>query len=305
MYGLFTTEKKNGVQHFNTFSDSYTHENTTTDKWFKEKMRKAQIAPFTEIVTITPVIAKYILEQNPDNRKLNDLMVSQIVKDIKSGFWKLNGETIIISDDGMVNDGQHRLNAIVLADLPVETTVFFGATRESRYTVDMGRQRTVGDFLRMENVKNGERCASVAALYAAWQKGYYGQGSKNYKATKQQIRHGYFENKEVIDRAIDAVGHAKFVIRCGPTSFVCAYVILSQINHKACDEFFEKLISGENLHRGDAIMQARSHAMDFASQRLREWERLELLFKYWNSWRQNRKTTRNHSLSRFWPKIEG
>ena len=284
-------------------SHNYGQPRIGTVAWIEHKIKQGETAPFAELVTITPDIAKYLLENNSNNRNIIERRVLEIAEDISAGRWQVNGETIIVSNDGQTNDGQHRLNAIVIADAPIQTLVFFGAERESRLTVDMGKSRSVGDFLGMDNIKNCNQAAAVSKLHLAWSRGIYGCGKAGY-GTKQELREHYFLNKQDIDNAISAVGHLKFSHAVGKTSIITAYTILHRINPRSCEEFFHKLIEGDSLTRGDAILQARTHSIEFASQRLREWEKLELIFKYWNSWRSGRSVTRNHSLARSWPKLE-
>jgi hypothetical protein len=284
-------------------SHNYGQSRIGTVAWFEQKIKQGETAPFAEVVTITPEIAKFLLGNNDDNRRVYENRAIEIAEDIAAGRWQINGETIIVAKDGQLNNGQHRLNAIVIADAPIQTLVFFGAERDSRLTVDMGKSRTVGDFLGMDGVKNCNQAAAISKLLLAWSRGIYGCGKSGY-GTKQELRENYYANENDIVEAILAVGHLKFSHKVGKTSVVTAYVILHRVNPEAAKEFFYKLTEGLNLRRGDAILQARSHAMEFASQRLREWEKLELFLKYWNSWRAGRSMSRNHSLARSWPKLE-
>jgi len=282
---------------------NYEQPRTGTVAWIERKIEQSKIEPFAELVTITPAIAKHLLQSNDDNRKLDEARVIAIANDIAEGRWQLNGETIIISRDGQMNNGQHRLNAIILAEEPVQSLVFFGAERDSRMTVDMGKPRTVSDFLGMQKVKNSSIAAASAKLLLTYTSGRYSINNR-LASSKQELRDMYFANEDKLVRAISAVGHHRFAKRAGATSFVVAYAVLYDVNPKACKEFFEKLLDGEAITRGDAILQARAHVMEFSQQRIREHEKLELILKYWNSWRAGKTMSRNHFLSREWPVLE-
>lgn len=305
MYAKISTQKEIASHYLNrTETHNYGAPRPGTVEYIKQKIARGKLAPFAEIIEVTPEIARHLLGHNPENRKLYEGRVLEIAEDIVAGRWQVNGETIIVSKDGDLNNGQHRCNAIIFTDTAVQTLMFFGAERESRLTVDMGKPRSVGDFLGMENVANSNLAAAVAKLHLAWSRNVYGAGKTGY-GTKQELREHYFKHESAIIRAISAVGHTKFSNYAGKTSLVVAYAIIYAVNGSDCDKFFQILADGEGLKRGDAIMQARSHVLEFRSQRLREWEKLELLIKYWNSWRQGKTLMRNHSLSRSWPKIEG
>ena len=72
----------------------------------------------TAIVTITPEMAVELLKHNHGNRKINRANVRRIADDMLTGAYKLNGETLKLYEDGSLADGQHRLNACILANVP-------------------------------------------------------------------------------------------------------------------------------------------------------------------------------------------
>jgi len=70
--------------------------------------------------SITPEMAKNILENNSRNRKINKGRVKRFKEEILNGFWVYNGESIIISTTGKLLDGQHRLLAVIEAETSIE-----------------------------------------------------------------------------------------------------------------------------------------------------------------------------------------
>ena len=96
---------------------------------------------------ITPEKAKEMLEKNI-NRKLNMNRVNQYVDDMKSDRWKLNGVPIIITDDGYLKDGQHRLNALIKADMSIPFVVIrYSKNFEiEANNYDIGMTRSVSDL---------------------------------------------------------------------------------------------------------------------------------------------------------------
>lgn len=67
----------------------------------------------SEVKKICPKDALKMLEKNIDNRKLRPAVVREYAGYMKSGLWRENGETVLITDDGYLLNGQHRLNAII------------------------------------------------------------------------------------------------------------------------------------------------------------------------------------------------
>ena len=74
---------------------------------------------------ITPDMAKEWLEKNVKNRRLNMFRVDVLVKDMKDGKFTLSPSPICFDHDGYLIDGQHRLSACVLANVPIVSVVAY------------------------------------------------------------------------------------------------------------------------------------------------------------------------------------
>lgn len=274
--------------------------------WLAQRVARGAKEPFSEIATITPSIAKHILEKNNDNRKVREPLVNQIASDIKNGLWQLNGESIIISKDGILNDGQHRLNAVIESGVPIKTVIMFGVSRSSRHTVDMGAARTASDLLGMDGEKNVVLASGIARQLMAYRKGHYayGGGSGNYSPTKQAVYDYYNHHSREIQKAANVIQNGKFFCKTGPTSWGVAYIILSKLNIAEAEVFFSKCATGESLKRNDPILMLRMHFNEIGKQRLKTFEKLELIIRYWNAWRQGKPLSRRISLHGEYPEIE-
>lgn len=92
---------------------------------------------------VTPAMAKEWLTHNRKNyRVYKPSWAKKIANDILSGNWHYNGESICFcGKTGELQDGQHRLNAIVIANVPVKVNVCFDADETSNY--NWGNKRTV------------------------------------------------------------------------------------------------------------------------------------------------------------------
>src|SRR5688500_13425048 len=99
--------------------------------------------PTIEKVTITPQMAKDWLAANTHNRKLRDHHVVALSRDMKAGRWHDTGTPIKFDRAGVLLDGQHRLEAIVLADVPIQMWVFRGLESEVQDYMDTGLRRSV------------------------------------------------------------------------------------------------------------------------------------------------------------------
>lgn len=109
------------------------------------------------LITITPQMAEQMLKKNIANRKVNQANVNRIAADMATGNYKVNGETIKISPNGEILDGQHRLLACVKSGMSFQSYVVYDVERETVGTIDMGKGRSVADSLNVMgcNIKSG------------------------------------------------------------------------------------------------------------------------------------------------------
>jgi hypothetical protein len=118
-----------------------------------------------EIISVAQ--AKELLERNKINRTLRPRLVSRYAEDMRSGRWHSNGQTVVISVDGNLLDGQHRMHAIVMAQLPCAMLVVRGVDQRAFSTIDTGAARTLADVLSSEKCLYAAHVAGIArAAYA-------------------------------------------------------------------------------------------------------------------------------------------
>lgn len=274
--------------------------NTTTDVedkvlgWLAEQVTRAQKKPFGEVFTITPDMARVLLTLNPSNRKISPLNVGRIAHDIRTDKWRLNGEPIIFSRDGELNDGQHRLHAVIEADRPVETFITFGLDRESRTTVDTGIARTAASFLSMNAEPYYTNAAAVAALLYSWRVNNQDlEPHSDQRATKQDTLDTYEHYRAEIQAACAAVVTRKGYSNYGGAVLVLAYLLFSRANKSEADQFLQKLVTGESLDAYHPILTLRNRFINDIKLHKRSYNaRMELLVRTWNMVRRGQKTAR-------------
>lgn len=115
------------------------------------------------IERIYPHTASEMLKTNVHNR---DKYRNAIKKVIEDGLWKLNGATIVWSDDGILLDGQTRLQACVDSGKPIDVIVVRGIDTNAQMSMDTGKKRSVVDYLKLLGYKNATHVGAIGtALY--------------------------------------------------------------------------------------------------------------------------------------------
>lgn len=122
---------------------------------------------------VTPDCARWLLTLNTANRKLNRSGdgVKRFIKLLRTGQWLLTGEPIIVSSEGIINDGQHRLHAIVEADIAAHLDIRFGIDRAAFAATNTGVRRSIGQVLSISGRPSGTLQGSIARFLYYYDRG--------------------------------------------------------------------------------------------------------------------------------------
>lgn len=248
--------------------------------------------PVASIEIITPNIAGYLLDNNPDNRNIVQSRVKDFQSDIAGGRWVMNGESIIIANTGELNDGQHRLWAIVESGLPITTLVVYGVPREARTTTDMGTARTIRDVLTMEQVPNALQAGAIAGYLFRMENGIGldARGKGAVGVTKQVILAHFKEHVDEVQWGLTVanLGSKAAAKMTGSLSLVAfTSIIFARVAGRAAVElFWTEFRSGAGLTEHSPILYARNRLS--TDKHLSFSARAEVLCKTWNLWREGK-----------------
>jgi hypothetical protein len=113
------------------------------------------------VVTMTPQLAESYLLRNNNNRKICEKKLNSYIDQMKQGKWKENGESIIIDTTGEIKDGQHRLIALIKANISYRVPVITDVEPDVMDTIDTGKNRSSADVLFLEGFKRSFLLAST------------------------------------------------------------------------------------------------------------------------------------------------
>jgi len=267
--------------------------------WLHAVIQDAQDQPKMHVVDVSPALAKAMLDLNDNNRNIRRSKLAQYTADMAAGKWTLNGEPVIISKDGKLNDGQHRCVACIDANVTVPMMLVFGVDRESRLTVDQGGARSAGDFLGMEGVPNATTVSAIARMAIAYERNEgRALGNSNY-VTSAEIRDRVAQDVEIAEAAKFAVSNNHYASRFCPGSIIgFAYYVLSRIHHDEAKSFLERVCRGDGLSIGSPAYTLRQKLLDDSKTRDR---RIALILKAWNFHRRGVKRVATSSLNSVLP----
>lgn len=123
------------------------------DGHFSKKYEK-RIIMRIEKVLITPNIARTMLENNSQNRNINKIRVKKYANDMKKGLWTENTDLICVNEQGVLKNGQHRLSAVIEADMSFKMNVAYDVPDD--LVIDKGKTRSIADSLLMSGMIDSE-----------------------------------------------------------------------------------------------------------------------------------------------------
>jgi hypothetical protein len=120
----------------------------------------------SKVQTVSPKKAAQMLEANTRNRPLSKPVVKAFAEAMRRGDWMVTHQGIAFDINGVLIDGQHRLAAIVEADVPVAVTVFTEVPEGTFDVLDTGKRRKAADVLAMDGEKSTTMLAAM--IRAVW-----------------------------------------------------------------------------------------------------------------------------------------
>jgi hypothetical protein len=255
--------------------------------WFVNKIKQSETEAYSEAIVISPMMARIMLERNPSNRKIREAMVKQLSSDMENGRFRFNGEPIIFAKNGDLNDGQHRLSAIVASGVPQKMFVAFGLERGSRFTIDLGARRNAGDQLNLQGYgASGAIIAAVARMAIAYEKTEFKTLGRTNDVSTPEATERAQNDALLIECARWAYAQNKKMAKFAPMREIgFIYYTLAKIDPRKARTFMETFRDGLNLDEKSPLYVAREKLMAIkATPALRT----EIFFRGWNLWLRDR-----------------
>jgi len=257
-----------------------------------------------KMMVITPERAAKWLEAGEPNRKIKDAQLRRLVGVINRGEWdENNGETIKISPDGGVVDGQHRLWAIIETNKSVRALVAFNVPSDSFDTIDTGVGRSALDAIVVDGRRTGKEqkysaylAASAKLLYKLKQAGRIDRmlrSGGNMKVENKHVLKIVNDNPELAEstRFVGSLPHVKGIHK---SIMIFLHSLFNKKHSDKAQRFFEKLYSGEDLSKGSPILALRNKLISLQGHRGAKNGHpfnkfvMAITIKAWNAYRQNR-----------------
>jgi hypothetical protein len=220
---------------------------------------------------MTPKRARDLLEASlgQKQRALANGRVERIAHSIVEGQWKVTHQGIALSPEGYILDGQHRLAAIVRANIPVTMMVAYDADPDTFDVIDTGAARTAANTLQVAGYvgANGlSACSRMLLTYDRIKTSRTPPKSATAKLTTADVIRlmNTDRGQLILDSQSDAGSLATAWGRYGSRSWVMAgQVLLREAGHskEQLDTFNARLRDGAFLEPGSPILAFRRFVM--------------------------------------------
>lgn len=249
--------------------------------WLLEKLERARGEVFAEIVPqVTPAMATVLLEINHSNRPIVKSALQRWQSALRDGRWRLNGETIKVTKEGKLGDGQHRLTAVVTTGIAAPFVIVWGVTKESVASIDIGMKRNAGHVAAMSGIPQATHKAAAMRIIL----NYDQEVSLATSREPDEVRDAILAAPTLVDSLAPGKHLASFYKQ--PTGlFTALHFLACRYDHRLADDFFEGLANGGYDHPDHPIkkMRARLQEQITAKGRLRPVDIAALMIRAFNA----------------------
>ena len=248
-----------------------------------------------EIIEMTPALAASLIEHNTMNRLLSPPRVNWLADCIDRGAWKADGSAIKVDRDGVLIDGQHRLHAILKTGKSVQCLLITDMDPETRLTVDSGRPRHFGDFLRMNGIANSTDVAATTKIVWRNETGLLCDPSHR-AATDTTILWDFYLGKrdlisESIARAKAIDLHVRYIQR---SVLALGWSIFSQLDEEDADRFFAQIRGDEKSGTVVNLLCNFGATRPVSAGHYPQRNLAAVVIKAWNLWRKGQEVESLH-----------
>lgn len=246
----------------------------------------------SKIQKISPKRAETMLETNTANRPLSKPVVRSFAEVMRRGDWRVTHQGIAFDTNGVLVDGQHRLAAIIEAELPVEMTVFTEVPPDTFDVLDTGKRRNAADALAIEGEKSTLILASM--LRSVWLYENRSDASWSGRAaavTNHQILETLNEHPGIRDFVVVGERIAAETGMIKSAAGAASYLVEQANTTAGVQDWLDRLVDGAGLGKADPRLVFRNTMQRMARkqagqvQRRRDTrEHVTLYLKAFNAW---------------------
>lgn len=238
---------------------------------------------------------EWMAKFNKVNRNIQKNHVARMVSDIRKGLWMVNAQPICFhgnpfdpdaAEETRMINGQHRLQACIEADIPIEIVVATGVPDEAFATYDVHARRS-------KIVTSGDPRVLESAAVFQWRKELGKEPWADDRPTNMEISQiidRYPEMSEYYRLTRIKDKHSSTSLVQLSTAGVMTFFMLHihQDEPELATQFIEELRSGLHISPDNPVSKARNKLVSTnrVGERMSRKESLRFLMELWNSYKK-------------------
>ena len=240
---------------------------------------------------VTPGIARFWLGFNGSNVEPSYERIETYCQDMEAGRWVDSRTPICFRENGDLCNGQHRLLMHHYTDTGYEYQIELNVTEEEEASMDIGRKRTIANFLsRGGQIENHRNVASAATTL--WAHDHFAipfNGTRTFRArpqTSQTVIVKFVSEHPEIEAAVRTVRNkyrpASRLLK-GDAAAGVLYILMSRSNvpgiERKIQDFWTLLSSGQMMKEGSPVYALREQLINAASNPKLKLDTIEVMAK--------------------------
>ncbi len=164
---------------------------------------------------------EYLSLNFDNNRRLKGRSVEKLVYAMKNNNFHLSWDCIAFNEDGQLVNGQHRLAAIVEADVTCKFHVLRNINHSTIKHFDIGTSRSQADRISIHGTPmHAKACAVVKLAFSDWNANHTATGKLSASQFDDQIASYYSRHSDYFER-LEADGYmqAKYTNNASAAAF--------------------------------------------------------------------------------------
>lgn len=245
-----------------------------------------------KIRTLSLEEGEAILDRSTPMRSVRASRIKRYAAEMTAKRWSVHGQGISLDEAGRLIDGHHRINAMLMAGIPVEFLIVTGCDQNDMFRVDEGQKRKLTDFLAAQGKKQAQILAAACKVLFDYKNGQLGRPF--FQSTPMSIETGLTVARaggKKLEASILRYRHLKPLIRnVAPGGFqvFMHYKGVQAWGEDDTEKWFHVLNTGEGLAATDPVHRLREHLFrqmrSTPGQRPPLRTRMAIYIKAWNMW---------------------
>ena len=254
--------------------------------WLDAALLLGRSDRFSDIAVVVPDMAHILMEMNTNNRPVHKMALSRYAEILTAGDWILTTESVSISYQGVLLNGQHRLLAIIASGVPALITFWFGCEPEEFNVIDQNGVRVAQDLIAHQGLNHAAERGTLARHVLRMETHERAQHAQkvNAKATAMTQEPGTI----VALLQGERLYHRKVAPRS--SAMLGYYWIARHTAHPdRMPTFWDGLISGSYLPEKSLVLRLRDWLLSAASvknKQDRTAKEAAAMIIVWNAWLQ-------------------